>query len=470
MTSRGSRYWSSGAVPLIAPDLLGNIIATASDVSLVISDMGQILSVLVNPAHQSFGHLDGWEGRDIREVLTVESIPKFEARLTDFVRGAGDSRGVELNHRGAGALDFPIRYSFHTLGTDGALLMLGRDLRPVAEIQRQLVETQMALERDYEAQREIATRMRALMETTTEAIVFVTVASGRIKELNGPAAKLLGANVEALEGTVFAQAFAPDASGTLLEELVAAARAERLRKVKAETRRGRREVGLAATLFRAAGERMLICRLDRGDAVDGSGTDMAGRLAKLYEKGADAIAFTDRTGQILSVNDAFLDLVDLDEAGPARGRSLADFLARGSADLRLMTDTALRNGQMRLYATRMQAEFGAGEAVEISVASLDEESTGALAFVFRDASRMEAVRMPGAAVSDDGMRSARELVGAVTLKEIVSETNDVVEKMCIETAVELTGNNRVAAAEMLGLSRQSLYVKLRKYGLLARGD
>jgi DNA-binding NtrC family response regulator len=53
----------------------------------------------------------------------------------------------------------------------------------------------------------------------------------------------------------------------------------------------------------------------------------------------------------------------------------------------------------------------------------------------------------------------------------VAETTDVVEKMCIETAVELTRNNRVAASEMLGLSRQSLYVKLRKYGLLNKdGD
>ena len=59
-----------------------------------------------------------------------------------------------------------------------------------------------------------------------------------------------------------------------------------------------------------------------------------------------------------------------------------------------------------------------------------------------------------------------ELVGSASLKEIVAETTDVVEKMCIETAVNLTRNNRVAAAEMLGLSRQSLYVKLRKYGLL----
>ena len=61
-----------------------------------------------------------------------------------------------------------------------------------------------------------------------------------------------------------------------------------------------------------------------------------------------------------------------------------------------------------------------------------------------------------------------ELVGSATLKEIVSETTNVVEKMCIETAVSLTMNNRVAAAEMLGLSRQSLYVKLRKFDLLSR--
>ena len=52
------------------------------------------------------------------------------------------------------------------------------------------------------------------------------------------------------------------------------------------------------------------------------------------------------------------------------------------------------------------------------------------------------------------------------LHNIVAETTDVIEKMCIETALELTRNNRVAAADMLSLSRQSVYVKLRKYGLI----
>ncbi|MEO0372823.1 MAG: helix-turn-helix domain-containing protein, partial [Pseudomonadota bacterium] len=64
------------------------------------------------------------------------------------------------------------------------------------------------------------------------------------------------------------------------------------------------------------------------------------------------------------------------------------------------------------------------------------------------------------------MRNVMDLVGTASLKELVSATSDVVEKMCIETAVKLTNNNRVAAAEMLGLSRQSLYVKLRKHGMI----
>ena len=90
--------------------------------------------------------------------------------------------------------------------------------------------------------------------------------------------------------------------------------------------------------------------------------------------------------------------------------------------------------------------------------------------MIRDAARIEQTRPAGAPVTDDNVRSVMELVGSATLKEIVAETTNVVERMCIETAVELTMNNRVAAAEMLGLSRQSLYVKLRKFGLLAKDD
>jgi DNA-binding NtrC family response regulator len=65
-----------------------------------------------------------------------------------------------------------------------------------------------------------------------------------------------------------------------------------------------------------------------------------------------------------------------------------------------------------------------------------------------------------------------ELIGRVPLKDLVREATDVIERLCIEAALELTNDNRASAAEMLGLSRQSLYVKLRRYGLgdLASGQ
>ena len=51
------------------------------------------------------------------------------------------------------------------------------------------------------------------------------------------------------------------------------------------------------------------------------------------------------------------------------------------------------------------------------------------------------------------------------------DTTDVIERLSIEAALELTGDNRASAAEILGLSRQSLYVKLRRFGLAERnGD
>jgi DNA-binding NtrC family response regulator len=58
------------------------------------------------------------------------------------------------------------------------------------------------------------------------------------------------------------------------------------------------------------------------------------------------------------------------------------------------------------------------------------------------------------------------LVGRVSLPELLRDTVELVERHFIEAALELTHDNRTAAAEVLGLSRQSLYLKLRRHRLL----
>lgn len=56
-------------------------------------------------------------------------------------------------------------------------------------------------------------------------------------------------------------------------------------------------------------------------------------------------------------------------------------------------------------------------------------------------------------------------VGQIPLRDLVRAQIDVFEKECIEATLKLTGNNRAAAAKVLGLSRQGLYDKLRRYGI-----
>jgi transcriptional regulator PpsR len=233
-----------------------------------------------------------------------------------------------------------------------------------------------------------------------------------------------------------------------------------------QARRSHKRLMVVPTVFRAAGERLLICRLELADSADAVRDELSENLLGLFHEGADGVVFTDREGIIKIANEAFLNLTDASNVAAVKGRSLAEFLARGAVDLRVLTENARRVGQMRMYATKVNTAFEGQTSVEIAATWLNDRPAPFFVFVVRDTSRADALRRPGIGVSEDGGKSIMELVGSSTLKDIVAETTDVVEKMCIETAVELTRNNRVAAAEMLGLSRQSLYVKLRKYGLI----
>ena len=453
-------------MPLIAPDLLGEILSTASDVALLVAPSRRIISVLVNPHHRSFGQLTDWEGAHLKDVLTEESLRKFDSRLSEMHGARHGETAVELNHSDKSNWEFPVRYSLHRIGADDSILMLGRDLRPIAEVQQQLVQAQLALERDYETQREMDTRYRVLMEVSRDPVLMVSMSTGRITDINPAAAQMLGGQRVDLIGSAVAQEFEGRRRGEFLESLANLAVAESSAPIELIARRSQKRVFLTPTVFRAAGERVLLCQLDTTEGGQSGTDELADNLARLYHEGVDGIVFTDGDGNIRAANEAFLNLTDTANIAAIRGRSLTDFLARGAVDLRVLLDNVKRTGQLRLYATRLTTDFMGQIAVEISATWLNDRPNPVLVLVVRDASRAETLRRPAFGQPDDGVRNVMELVGSSTLKDIVAETTDVIEKMCIETALELTRNNRVAAAEMLSLSRQSLYVKLRKYGLL----
>jgi DNA-binding NtrC family response regulator len=86
--------------------------------------------------------------------------------------------------------------------------------------------------------------------------------------------------------------------------------------------------------------------------------------------------------------------------------------------------------------------------------------------------RNVARRLPAYGEGDmlrSALGSVSEQIGKSPLRKLVKNTVSIVEQHYVKQALELSGGNRTATAELLGLSRQSLYAKLNLYGLEDKG-
>jgi DNA-binding NtrC family response regulator len=120
---------------------------------------------------------------------------------------------------------------------------------------------------------------------------------------------------------------------------------------------------------------------------------------------------------------------------------------------------------LRRFPTVVRGEYGGREEIELSGVAILGGKPPCFGLTLR---KLQPKIITAPSLQPAGMRSfeqLKELVGRVPMRDLVRETTDIIEQMCIEAALEITGDNRASAAEMLGLSRQSLYVKLRRHGL-----
>ncbi len=441
------------------------VISAAADLALVLDDSGTIRDLSIGGDELEDEGYEEWIGRPWLDTVTSESRPKIEALLTGAKQSAAPM-WRQVNHASQRGGDIPVMYSAVKLGKAGNVIALGRSMRSVAAIQQRLVHAQQSLERDYEFLRQAETRYRMLFDLALEAVLILDAATQKVVDANPAAGRLLGQGVRFLMGRTFPEGF--DEAGTrAIQDLIGAIRvAGRGNEVVAQLEGDARRFVVSASLFRQDNISHILLRIaPLAGNESSSGEAARNRLSSVLERLPDSFVLTDPTGRILAANRSFLDLVQLTSEGQVRGEPLDRWLGRSSVDLNVLLANLKEHDSIRLFSTTVRGEYGTASDVEISAVTAPDADPPCVAFSMRSIAR----RLPEqAATGRELPRSVQqltELIGRVPLKEVVRETTDVIERLCIEAALELTGDNRASAAEMLGLSRQSLYVKLHRYGL-----
>ena len=444
-----------------------SLISAAADVALILDEHGMIQDMAFGSDElKQYGH-QHWLGKHWLDTVTIESRPKVQEMLSEAT-SLGSTKWRHINHPSADSADLALLYTIVPLSREAGAhrsVAFGRDLRSQVALQQRLVSAQLSMERDYWRLRHVETRYRLLFQVATEAVLILDATTEKLEEANPAAYKLLGdkarvANWALVQGL-------DSLSVPAVQQMFAALRL-----------RGRADpiticftdsadiYNVSGSLFRQENSTHFLIRITPLKPTQASGeSSMTRLLQRVIENAPDAFAVTDMDGRVITANRAFLELTQLASEALVRDEPLQKWLGRSGVDMNVLISNLRQRGTVRLFATTLQGEYGSTTEVEISAVSVPSDEQPCLGFTIRDIGR----RLTNEPLtSRDLPRSAgqmTELVGRVPLRDIVRETTDLIEELCIQAALELTGDNRAAAAEMLGLSRQSLYVKLKRFGV-----
>ncbi|MEO7431390.1 MAG: transcriptional regulator PpsR [Dokdonella sp.] len=440
------------------------LVTAAADLSLILDADGTVVDVSFGSEDMAREGYRKWIGQPWIETVTPDSRSKVEALLRDAA-DPGDHKWRYVNHNSSRGGDVPVLYSAVRAGRDGQIVAFGRDMREMTGLQQRLMDAQQSMERDYWRLRNVETRYRMLFQISAEAILIVDAATDKVVEANPAVAELLGDSAKRVIGKTVFECLGVE-NAQVMQTLVAGARATgRTDDISIRLGIDRREYLVSSFYLRQGNDALYLLRIAL-PRIEMGPAQLPKTVLRALEFSADAFAVTDIDGRVVATNRAFLDLSQMPSDALARGESLDRWIGRSRVDFSVLMANLRQHGTIRLFATTLTGEHGAVAEVEVSGVAMPAADPPCMGFNIRDVGRRIASDATGH-VADQPRSVAQltELVGRVPLKELVRDATDLVEKLCIEAALQLTRDNRASAAEVLGLSRQSLYVKLRRYGL-----
>ncbi len=440
------------------------------DVTLVLDDAGVIRKATLSNSVSEEG-VGAWLGRPWIETVSQLGTDEVQQIVAD-ARSTGVSAFRHVLQRFPSGLELPMEYTTIRVdgsagGTAGGLLAMGKSLNVVAELQSRLVAAQQATEQEYWKLRDVETRYRLLFDASTEAVLMISAEDFRVVEANPAAVRSL----HLAPGWDFREGLAASERDVFLAMLQQVREHGRAPGILMRMGPQREAWTVRATLMAAEpGLRYLLHVAPAG--VPAGAVAVAPKpvlsIDTLIDRLPDAFVAINDRGVVLRTNRAFLDLIQVAAEGAALGESLGRWLVEPNCDGAALLSTLQRNRSVRLLPMTLTGDLGTETQVEVSAAGNSDTNPAYFGVMLRDVSRRVAYPSDNHLAAVLG--AVTEQIGRTPLLQVVRETSDAVERHYIKAALQRVDGNRTAAAEILGLSRQSLHTKLNRYATVAGLD
>lgn len=425
---------------------------TRPDLTLTLDEYGVIQKVVASET-LAREPLDQWRGQRWGDTID----PRGDHGPLGKIEGGwmrGDPCCFAIRQRFPSGLELPMEYTTFSLGKAG-FIAIGRNLEAISELRARLELAHQARERDYWKMRDIETRYRTLFDATTEAVALVRVSDLTVVEANHRAASDLYLS----PGAPFLSQLS-DGDRRALEKLLQTVREQgRSPGVIIQPTIADGFWRLHASMMNTENGPVFICQL--APVQEAGGLQEAVSTTPFIERMPEGFVIIDRNGLVHAANEAFLELVQLGAESAATRQKLTRWLSSPGADANVVVSLIRKHGDLRRFRTRIDGELGQSTPVEISGVGDAPEQPNFFALLIRDVGHASKGEVP----EKMERHLSIEAFHNHTLEAIVRMSTEMIERDAIIRALESVSGNRTAASRRLGLSRQSLHAKLKKYGL-----
>jgi transcriptional regulator PpsR len=426
------------------------------DITLAIDSDGVIRDA-VSSEDLSDESLAAWRGRAWEDTVTRDAGPNV-TRLMAQSRQSGESSRIQVHQRLPSGREIPIEYTTISLGKKRGFIATGRNLQMISDLQTRLLDAQQAREQDYWKLRDVETRYRALLDATNEAVALVRASNLRVVEANIMATKSLGL----VPGAEFLTGISARDRRSL-ETMLGAVRAQgRAPSIALHLSSASPWSLRASQITSDAGSFYLFQMTPLAGVADPKIVAEALPLDDLIQRFPDAVVIVDRDGVIRRANHTFLDMTQVGVESALIGQNLRRWLSQPGVDASVLLNMVQRHGAVRGMACKLEGDLGSVTDVEVSAVGDRAVQARHFGIILKDNTSREPPEFR-TSLSNLTERTGDISLPQASLDEIVKASVEQIERRCIAEALEKNNGNRTQAAKYLGVSRQSLHMKLNKY-------